>query len=435
MQNIGMRGTRQHLAGLDGLRGLAALSVLLYHVSNVLSPEIRRSAPVLVDLLHQGLTLFFVLSGFLLFLGFAERLVAGDALPRLPGYALARILRIWPAYLVVLVVVDVVGLAFVWPKGVGRLSSSDLITDLTLLHSLSPETLRTGLEVSWTLTVELTFYALLPLLASLAARIAPGSGAPGVRWLRAVAPVVALLALGAVGRLWAAWVRSTPGGLHGWGHDWTSVVSRSLLMQADTFAAGMIAALVVVAARHGLLGARGHLVATGGATIVVLAAATVFVGDRHAALRGDLVAAAFAALVVAVLLPSTRQARGVVARLLDWRPIRFLGLVSYSLYLWHLPVIRALQHWAPRPDPGWSAYLGQSAIVVAISVALAALTYRFVERPALALRSRRGTTKVAATSAAPATSDVTASGRIGTADAKTIRMTPSTSPAAPSSRR
>ncbi|AMM20398.1 hypothetical protein AX769_09865 [Frondihabitans sp. PAMC 28766] len=398
-----MVSSRVHLVGLDGLRGLAAASVLCYHVSNVLSPDIHRRAPLLVDLLHQGLTLFFVLSGFLLFLGFAERLIDGRPLPGLRQYAFSRILRIWPAYLVILLVTDVVfGLSFVRPRGVGRLSVGELVMDATLLHSYQPSTLRTGLEVSWTLTVELTFYALLPVLAWLAGRVVPTRNASAPEWLRArgglrvLVPVVAMAGIGAAGHLWAASMRHVPGGARGWSADIPSVVSRSLLMQADLFALGMISALVIIAARRGQWGMRGYVVAEASAVLVAVAALTVFVGDHRGTVVADLVGAGFAALVVAILLPSTRGSVGPVGRVLESPVLRGLGLVSYSLYLWHMPVVRAMQHWFGPLGGGWGVYLLQTCIVLVVSTALATATYLAVERPALRLKARFAGTRAAA---------------------------------------
>ena len=70
-----------------------------------------------------------------------------------------------------------------------------------------------------------------------------------------------------------------------------------------------------------------------------------------------------------------------LSRLLSWRPLVYLGLISYALYLWHLPVYKLLY----RQLDGWPWGL-VAAIAVTLSLALASLSYRFVERPFLGHR-------------------------------------------------
>ncbi|WP_123506088.1 acyltransferase [Frondihabitans sp. PhB188] len=380
---MGESQERTHLAGLDGLRGLAAVSVVAYHVSNVLSPGVRHREPGLVFALHQGLGLFFVLSGFLLYLGFAGRLVDGRPLPSLRRYAANRAFRVWPAYLVVLLVTNcVLGLSFVWPRGIGRLDAPGLAADLTMMQAYSPHHIRTGLEVAWTLTVELTFYAVLPLVALLASRV--GRRLQG--WQRASLPPLVLLVVGAAGALVRAVFHATHGReLHGWGRDWESVVSRSLLMHGQLFAFGMAAALVYLAVRRGAVSAT---VARFGAVTGGVAAGALALSHRRWESADTLAALAFAAVLVVAVTPTRTGATSLLGRLLDTHVLQRLGLVSYSVYLWHMPVVRGLAAWVPGfgAGGGW-AYVSATAAVVGLTLVLAKLTYVLVEQPALRLRS------------------------------------------------
>ncbi|MBF4576698.1 acyltransferase [Frondihabitans sp. VKM Ac-2883] len=371
----------RHLTGLDGLRGLAALSVLAYHVSNILLPDIRHRAPELVFALHQGLNLFFVLSGFLLFLGFAERLVDGRELPSVGRYAVNRALRLWPAYATVFLVTNCVfGLSFVGHGRTGRVDPVSFVADLTLLQTLSPETIRSGLEVAWTLTVELTFYACLPLLAFAAARL--GRRLSG--WTRAGIPVVALAAIGAAGYIW-----QTTTSPHGWSHDWESVASRSLLVHAQLFALGMTATLLFVAVQRAAFSGEGRRILRLAALVVAIGAAVVCLAHRRSDLADTLAALSFAALLLVAVVPGRTGRPGLVGRMLDLPVLRGLGLISFGVYLWHMPVVRGLDRWVPRiGGGGWPHYLAAVALVGAVSVALATITYLVVERPAMRLRSR-----------------------------------------------
>jgi peptidoglycan/LPS O-acetylase OafA/YrhL len=88
-----------------------------------------------------------------------------------------------------------------------------------------------------------------------------------------------------------------------------------------------------------------------------------------------------------VVSPSAAGSRlNRLAAALDWRPLRFTGLISYSIYLWHVPVLLWLiTHHATVGGDAESMILN-GALVLTITLPLAALTYYFVERPALRLK-------------------------------------------------
>src|SRR5690242_9257170 len=99
----------RRLVGIEGLRGMAALSVLVHHVTiRLADPDRIGGFARIGDWLTHGLTLFFVLSGFLLFRPFAASMVEGRPLPSIRKYARNRFLRIYPAYLVILLLVGLV---------------------------------------------------------------------------------------------------------------------------------------------------------------------------------------------------------------------------------------------------------------------------------------------------------------------------------------
>src|SRR4051794_29749582 len=101
-------GGAGRIDGLDGLRAIAACSILIFHVWSTNAPT-QTAAPfgtltLLLPPLREGVTLFFCLSGFLLYRPFAAALVRGTRPPPRARYALRRLLRIAPAYWLVLVV-------------------------------------------------------------------------------------------------------------------------------------------------------------------------------------------------------------------------------------------------------------------------------------------------------------------------------------------
>lgn len=100
---------------------------------------------------------------------------------------------------------------------------------------------------------------------------------------------------------------------------------------------------------------------------------------------------AAAVVIVAVVLPS---AKGVgvnrLGRALEWAPVRFLGAISFSLYLWHLPIIFWLmKHHLTAGDKTSSLPL-TGIFVLAIAVPLSSITYYFVEKPAMRMKKPVG---------------------------------------------
>ena len=108
-----------------------------------------------------------------------------------------------------------------------------------------------------------------------------------------------------------------------------------------------------------------------------------------------LVAAGFLA-VGAVVLPLRR---GVLVGVLEWRPLAFLGVCSYSLYLWHFPIVNALSQasWMPH------GFLPQLVVAVPLCVAVAVASYLVIEAPFLRLRRGWGASRRRARVEVPAT--------------------------------
>jgi peptidoglycan/LPS O-acetylase OafA/YrhL len=384
------------LTGIEGLRAVAAGSILLYHVWLYGSP----SGPVDAGYLSRfalphlpvGVTLFFALSGYLLYRPVAASLLETGQVPDVRNYLRNRVLRILPAYWVILAVV-----AVVLPAALVRRSSSELVLDrlvdqpkslvnnALLIHNYVPATLDTGIGPAWSLAVEVAFYLSLPALALLArhffrrARSSPG------KLLALLAAPAAMLALGAAGKAATVWL-VPPGDLPG-----HAILARSFLSYADLFAPGMALAVlhVVVTRGHVRLPRRWALIV--GGTLVVDVALVVALTDRGV-LRDwgvanpyqRLTALACVLLVALVVLPpSAPGRRSPLVRILDSRPLFLMGLASYSLFLWHEPITRVLAEQG-LTFAGRGGVAANIAVIALISGVLAAATYRIVERPALA---------------------------------------------------
>lgn len=390
------------LPGIEGLRALAAASILVYHVwlyADPAGPVARGPVGELPANLQFGVTLFFALSGFLLYRPFAAALMRGRPRPRTAAYLRNRALRILPAYWVVLVVAAVV-LQSVWVRdrqglhaGAG-VDVGALVRDGLFIAHYDPHTLGTGIGPAWSLAVEVVFYLLLPLLAAGAWALARRTHGRGGRRLAALAPAAVLLVLGLSGKATAAFLVPPVGPDAGWSADGHSVVERSFWCQADLFAFGVALAVVRTDWEDGRLASPLHwrkVVAAGASAGAIVAIAGTRFGGQLGFSPYNTLMALVCALVLAlvVLPPQGRLRRPPLTRLLEARVLVAGGVISYSLFLWHEPLI-----WFLR-DHGLTFHgsldLEKNLLVVAaLTVTVATLTYRLVESRALALKAPIG---------------------------------------------
>ena len=343
-------------ARIESLRALAALGVV---VSHVYGAAFAFGATVYATFPHRilfgggdGVWVFFVLTGYLLFWPFARTLY-GDAPVDVRRYALNRALRILPLYYAAVVVFLV---AQEHGGSPGQWWRFGLFAE-----NFSSSTLERVDGVMWSLVIEVQFYALLPLLAWGLARTARDS-------IRRAALLIALVGTASLAlRLALVQLASHPHPL------WQFSLPTTLFF----FAAGMLLALGrLVWERTPPRWARGPL---SRGDVWVLAAVPLFV---LACWRYDLhpvVALAAVLLIGACVLPLRP---GRLVRALEWRPLAALGVASYSLYIWHLPIVLHLaHHFRGRPAEAL-------AVELPLLIAVAALSYALVEAPFLRLRRR-----------------------------------------------
>jgi len=368
----------RHLPGLDGLRALAVLAVVAFH----LNLSIARGG-------FLGVDLFFVLSGFLITSLLAEeRLVTGVS--SLAGFWGRRAKRLLPALFCMLIVVA----AYVAIVGHFRLFGGALI-DLSemrgngvasiyyvanwqLLYAhqsyfaqfLAPS----PYEHTWTLSIEEQFYWLWPL-------VIVGLFAWATRRWRQIGTGIVIVGI-AASAVYMALVAAQVGG--------TAQAYFNTFTRAFDLLIGAAVALLLAGGRRPSTRATRVIEASAIPAAILLAAFWVAAGTPTGAPRqlmyqgGFLLCGLLAALVISAVALAPRS---LAARALAWRPLAAIGVVSYGIYLWHWPVIVLIGP-AQTGMGRWSTDLLRLALIAVLTVA----SYRLLERP---LRRHRWTLRQA----------------------------------------
>lgn len=356
--------TKNTIATLDGIRAMACLSVIAFHIglkSHVWDIQILGHLGVSIIMAgDSGVTLFFVLSGFLLFLPYAKSLLFDNAWPSARQFYIRRALRILPGYYISLFLL----ILLTAPEYLHSDHLKQLVLFLTLFMDSSATTYQRINGPFWTLAVEWQFYLLLPLLA-LAMRFIVQRGSLQRRvWTLALC--LAGLATWGVFSRWA--------GLSLVAHPEKTAAIPYLVMRIpffflagtwrygphskflEDFAIGMFSAFCYILARN--LPSEGAFNRTlrrlspwlwgaGILWLLLMALWEASLSDPYLAqslsnvLRSmyDIwheigLSLGFGSILIAVLFGS----KGLKS-LFEWSPLRWIGLISYSLYIWHLPFI------------------------------------------------------------------------------------------------
>lgn len=393
--------TRAYLAGLEGIRGFGCLGVIAAHSWVHWAPVTTPGG--MAQSIGLALVLFFVMSGLLIYLPFARDIVRNERRVGVRRYAVRRLARVFPAYLAIFAVSDLLLRAVYVENAVsgGRTGSdagAGMITDpftllanLSLTQTLIPSTMQTGINPAWSLTTELCFYASLPLLAvPLVGRAAGWTNR--AFWL-AAAPGLLLIVVGLVSRAVAeAWWRATPGMPTieaEYGDNGIAVLTRSFLAIADNFGLGMLIAVLFLAMEGGglrwltrtrmLIAGTVLCGAAGGMTLLAAGRAPWFVTSAMSLCAG---------VMILVLVEATaRRTPSRIVSVFDGRVLNHIGAISLSAYLWHFPVIIVISRIDHRVNivggDSWATIIWAPILVSAVAIALGSLSHRWIEKPAM----------------------------------------------------
>jgi peptidoglycan/LPS O-acetylase OafA/YrhL len=378
------------VAAFDGYRGWAVLGVVLFHVfqlSGAFNAMGDSALGVLAwGILPRSIQGLFIVSGFVIFLPTVAR--SGD-FGRLSNFAIRRAARLFPAYYLVLGICIV--LLAVVSGSPGLPDAGTIGAHLAVLQTpatLVSDNFRLGFGVVppvWTLSVEVGFYVLLPFVA--------------VQYFRH--PFAGLITAAAIFIAWRALADNSSDVAHVFGTNLSQDAhQRILTFYASQFPSwvfaictGMTGAWAYVRLRDTIEPARLRRLALRVAVLALVVFAGLVYLEGHTAVTSSarfeglfadesillLLASPFVLgiLMIAITLLADRHQRPVTTPAIRW-----VGDVSYGIYLIHFAVLWVVLHELSFPnDGGLGATLAWCAIVYPASIAYAYLSARFLERP------------------------------------------------------
>jgi peptidoglycan/LPS O-acetylase OafA/YrhL len=336
-------GTRalSYRPDIDGLRALAILPILLLHCG------VTRLRGGFV-----GVDIFFVISGYLI-TAIMIRDIAAERFSIVRFYR-HRIVRILPALLVMMTITLAIGCVLLLPnqiRDLGRSAAATSAFGSNIYFYLTSDYFAAASDAkplvhTWSLAVEEQFYLLYPLLLWALRGVSR-------RYLITVIAVLAVLSFAIGG--WMA--------LH--------LPSAGFFLLPARIWELSVGALVALGAVPAITSARLRAVLCLGAVGVIAASCVVISGGWPFPVPFALPPA----IAAAVLIAYGRD--GPSARLLSAAPLRSVGLISYSAYLWHRPIIAFYQS-----RHGSTVVPAETLLLLALSLGVAALSYALVEKPA-----------------------------------------------------
>lgn len=397
------------IATLDGVRAIACLTVMGYHINlmtrsaHLWTTDGKPLTSAIVLAGSSGVTLFFVLSGFLLFLPYVRALLFERSWPETRVFYLRRVLRIIPGYytsLFLLVVLEKP--EYLQPERWSQL----LLFPLFLMDS-TRATFQQLNGPYWTLAIEWQFYMLLPWIAlgirAIVQRLHPERRIWGV-----VGCLLGLVVWGVLTRALGMYCMTHPTA--------TFLVPRGVLnifllvtygvdgKFMEDFAVGMLTGVCYLVVHHAAASKnvvpraqrRSSWLWGGGVLLCLVMAIQLY---RHPLpVLGPLFQSTewlnelgfslgFGCCILAILFDPF----GGLKRFFAWAPLRWIGLISYSLYIWHLPLLISFDnHIGPdlRHLPAFAAYSLYWLWAVVVVIPFSFVMYLLVEKPGMRLSNQ-----------------------------------------------
>jgi peptidoglycan/LPS O-acetylase OafA/YrhL len=334
----------KYRADIDGLRAVAVVSVVVYHLGMPLHGG------------YVGVDIFFTISGFLI--GSIILRGTSDRRFSFAGFYERRIRRLFPALFVVLIVSAILAFKYLLPVELVAFSESLAAVSLSLSNVFfwlqsgyfEAQANETPLLHTWTLAVEEQFYIFLPVLLVLLHRLAP----------RRISLVIYFCAA-------TSFLISVYGAFRFPSATFYLPHTRAWELLLGTILALDSCPTIRTPIMRQVAGIMGIFLIAG--AVIFYTSSTPFPG----------LAAVPPCLGAALIISAGASGPNLVGRFLSLKPIVFIGLISYSLYLWHWPLI-------VFSKLGFSVLSGldrhqSQALMFVVSLSLATLSWRFVELP------------------------------------------------------
>lgn len=376
--NTNSQTKKAHIDVLDGLRGIAILMVVLYHVwliswldHSINLFGININLNFFPETGFLGVELFFFISAFCLFYPYARYMFEGAKFQTVKEFIYRRFIKIIPSY-----VLSILLIMILFPPDFGTLKDTlwQIFTHLIFIHNFFPETYGTINGVFWSLAVEVQFYVVFPFLCMLFRK------RPFTVFTVMTATAVVYrytICLNFPGRADFHTLNQLPGFL-------------------DLFACGMLAAYIMVYVRSHM---KFQEKLAPFFTLLAIIMFALFVamliwfdkvkGIENSVLIWQIGNRPFFGLIFMVLSLSSALALKFWRKILANKLLVFLSVISYNLYIWHQLIADKMFHWKlipaatanPKNDHQWQILFSIAAILAGILFA-ALITYGF-ERPIL----------------------------------------------------
>ena len=370
--------TRKHVAiqlpYLDSIRGLAALYVAIGHIWQfiVFQPPYA-NVPKIFSLLnfgHTAVALFIVLSGYCLMLPIASQGHVEQEPGWLKAFLSRRAFRIYPAYIVAIVIslllIAATGVGLdpqrIWTKGLNHFSGESIASHILLMHNLTrfQWTINTPM---WSVALEWQIYLIF--------------GAVLIPLWKRVHPYVMLAALFAL----TAWTSGIPSL-----HD-------KCLWFVGLFFMGNIAACYGTRTAAGVegLGLPSSLWKHAGIRVAIpsfLVFALTAANPNLVILSDISLGIGFSGILVWLQRTWNRTPEHRLFKVLSAKPLTVLGAMSYSIYLLHFPILEICNAWLVGKFPPQAVMAIQAGVVLPIVLGLSWLSYKFIELPFMRMGKR-----------------------------------------------
>jgi peptidoglycan/LPS O-acetylase OafA/YrhL len=371
---------------LDSLRAVGVLFVVATHVSTTSGIVAGSTLRPYFTNMTWTIAVFFLLSAFLLYRPFVRARMEGRKRPRVLAYGWGRVLRVVPAYWVALAIC-----AFWLGRQAQVYSLEGIPAYFGFGQIYFDEHALGGLAVAWSLCVEATFYILLPIWAAIMLRV-PGA----TREARLRTELIGVAALFSIGLGYRVLLATTDIHEH-------AAATLALPAFLTWFATGMGFAVwsVWLEGRERSPAAIRFIDRFPGLFWIAAALVLWFVAHHVGPIDGYPAARSagqveehLLLLMIALLLflPAAfgDPDRGFTRKLLGSAPVLYVGMISYAIYLWHIPVLEQMKDWnlgSVGVVPGFVLWF---VVVSGISIAIATISWYALEKPTLSLKRLTG---------------------------------------------